>query len=164
VHPNAKKLAFQSRWRGILGATLESELGQGARIGLDLPTVVTPPAAKAAEWTTALAGALGISESDFVRVVEYDFGEPSAIAEVKESVDIKALKPDFTKISEVVPLVVVTNVNTAKSAPENLDVDSRVFAPGFGIDEDPVVSLVSGGSRLESRVASLMPSHLHQTL
>lgn len=50
-------------------------------------------------------------------------------------------------------MTIVTQTVPATSSPGKLSIRSRVFAPGFGVDEDPVVSL-SPLSRLHMTLAN----------
>ncbi|TXT08663.1 hypothetical protein VHUM_02791 [Vanrija humicola] len=95
VHPEAKKLHFDTRWRGTLAATLESETGQGALVGLDFPVTDTPAVAELVSTVGAkVAAAAGLPADDVVGVGKFDFGVDAYVVEVKEGVAVKDLKVD----------------------------------------------------------------------
>lgn len=56
------------------------------------------------------------------------------IVEVEDESIVRGLKPDFNKLVEGRSLIIVTT----KSDSRDFDFISRVFAPAFGINEDPV--------------------------
>jgi predicted PhzF superfamily epimerase YddE/YHI9 len=97
VHPEAKELHFQTRWRGELVAYRESEVGQGLRVGLSLPiSEITEE--KTAEVISAVLAAGGLAESDLVRVATFDFGGPSPIVQLRADIDLANLKFDEAKL------------------------------------------------------------------
>lgn len=142
VHPKAKALHFETRWRGALGATLESERGQGARVGLTLPISDAEVTPESTALAARIAGALSLAESSIVKIASFAFGGPSAVVQIKDDVDLAALKPaEIAKLMPDVSVAAVTQLIESKSTPETLAITARVFGPGVGIDEDPVVRL-----------------------
>jgi PhzF family phenazine biosynthesis protein len=99
-------------------------------IELDLPSSEAIPR----EVPDGLLAALGIAEQPRFYGVKTDF--PVAILEVVDETTVRNLKPDFGALKrDDFPEVIVTA--KAKSGSE-YDFVSRFFAPGIGIDEDPV--------------------------
>lgn len=89
IHPAAKSLRFETRWRGELRATIEGEKGQGARVGLDLPTSPLTPAPEG--WKAVVGAAAGLKEEDILQLVEFEFGRPSALVQIRPEVELKSL-------------------------------------------------------------------------
>ncbi len=116
-------LVFQTR-SGALGAEEE-----GGLIHLDFPAT---PAARA-EPPPALLSALGIHEGGAVEVRR---GRFDYMVVLDEASDVRALAPDFRALRDLdVRGVIVTAMGDEG---EGVDFVSRFFAPGAGIDEDPV--------------------------
>lgn len=110
---------FVSR-SGLLGATRRGEV-----IELDFPARAVSPI----KTTGALEAALGVEAS----VVASD-GQ-SAFLEVADEDTVRGLSPDFRRMNA---LGVRSAIVTARADAADLDFVSRFFAPGVGIDEDPV--------------------------
>jgi PhzF family phenazine biosynthesis protein len=105
---------------GLLTATRRGDL-----IVLDFPaqpvTEVSPP--------PGLLDALGVTGL-FVGKSTYDF-----LVEVASETVVRAVTPDQGKLRS---LAVRGIIVTARSSSSEFDIVSRFFAPGAGIDEDPV--------------------------
>lgn len=115
----AAPLRFFTR-SGVLKARRE-----GPSIVLDFPA--TPPREEGTP-PPGLAEALGL-EPRFVGVTPFDF-----LVEASSEEEVRSLHPDFSRLRALgVRGVIVT---AAAKAP--YDFVSRFFAPGVGIDEDPV--------------------------
>jgi PhzF family phenazine biosynthesis protein len=113
------EIRFATR-SGILRA-----LRQGDAIVLDFPL-------QPAEETAPPAGlleALGISAC-YVGKGRYDY-----LVEVQSEADLRRMTPDFKRL---VALAVRGVIVTSRSDDPRFDFVSRFFAPGAGIDEDPV--------------------------
>lgn len=113
------RLKFHTR-SGELGA-----VRRGAWIELDFP-------AKFAEASAPPAGlldALGVRATHVSRSV-FDW-----MVEVESAEIVRAAKPDFTALKRVEARGIIL---TAPSDTREFDFISRFFAPGSGIDEDPV--------------------------
>lgn len=97
----------------------------GDWIELDFPA--TAPEEVAAP--EGLAEALGAALSWTGRSKLYHF------VEVSDELTILELVPDFAALSDLIPIGVIV---TSRAAAGDFDFVSRFFAPGVGIDEDPV--------------------------
>jgi PhzF family phenazine biosynthesis protein len=101
----------------------------GARIAMDFPAarptpVATPP---------GLLEALGLSEA--VAVLD---NEQWFIVEVADPDVVEGLAPDLRRLETIVDGASVT----ARSDRDGVDIVSRVFGPGVGVDEDAVTGSV----------------------
>ncbi|MBZ5576018.1 MAG: PhzF family phenazine biosynthesis protein [Acidobacteriia bacterium] len=113
----------QARFQTRSGLLLADQRGDW--IELDFPATVAAPA----EAPPHLLEALGTS-AKFVGKSRFDY-----LVEVESEERVRALAPDFTALRTVGVRGVIV---TARSAPAEFDFVSRFFAPGSGIDEDPV--------------------------
>jgi PhzF family phenazine biosynthesis protein len=105
---------------GLLTATK-----QGAWIELDFPA--SPP--RPIDAPAGLLDALGL-RATYVGETRFDY-----LVEVESEDDVRAAAPDFNALRG---LGVRGVMITARSATRGFDFVSRFFAPGVGIDEDPV--------------------------
>lgn len=105
---------------GVLTAARDGDL-----IELNFPA--TPPAAS--EAPPGLAGALGV-DPRFVGKSRFDY-----LVEVDDEETVRRVSPDFGRLRT---LPVRGVMITARASTPGLDFVSRFFAPGSGIDEDPV--------------------------
>jgi PhzF family phenazine biosynthesis protein len=117
LEPERRRVAFETRKAGTLVVTR-----QGDELAMDFPS--WPP--KACEAPAGLAVALGGSPSEML--VSGDW-----LAVYERAADIAALKPDFAGLRRLDRAVIVTAPGS-----DGVDFVSRFFAPGAGIDEDPV--------------------------
>lgn len=118
--PEGKQARFHTR-SGLLTADR-----RGAWIELDFPAKVAVPT----EAPPRLLPALGIASAKFVGRNAFDY-----LVEVDSEETLRALSPDHSTLrQEPVRGVIVT----ARGANGQFDFVSRFFAPGSGIDEDPV--------------------------
>jgi len=99
---------------------------RGDWIELDFPVKIAVPADPPAE----LLAALGISSPVAVARNAFDY-----LVEISSEDELRALKPDHTTLRKIPVRGVIV---TAPSASPKFDFVSRFFAPGSGIDEDPV--------------------------
>jgi PhzF family phenazine biosynthesis protein len=99
---------------------------RGDWIELDFPvkiaTVAEPPA--------ELLPALGVSSTVAVAKNAFDY-----VVEIDSEEELRALSPDHSKLRKIPVRGIIV---TARSATNGFDFVSRFFAPGSGIDEDPV--------------------------
>jgi PhzF family phenazine biosynthesis protein len=114
----ARTLRFETR-SGILGAK-----AVGDWIELDFPAD-SPRSGASLE---GLERALGTGALWSGRGRDYH------LVEVASEENLRGLRPDFRALEKVTPAVCVT----APADLDEYDFVSRFFAPGFGIDEDPV--------------------------
>lgn len=95
-------------------------------IELDFPATLARPA----DAPEGLLGALGIAAPVYVGRNQFDF-----IVEVASEDEVRALVPDHGQLRRVPVRGIIV---TSRSASPGYDFVSRFFAPGSGIDEDPV--------------------------
>ena len=99
---------------------------RGDWIELDFPvkiaTVTEPPA--------ELLPALGVSSPVAVAKNAFDY-----MVEIESEEELRTLRPDHSTLRKIPVRGVIV---TARSATNGFDFISRFFAPGSGIDEDPV--------------------------
>ena len=98
---------------------------RGERIELDFPARPAEPA----DPPSGLLEALG------VRAVAVGRSRDDWLVELPSEADVRACAPDFTRLKGVGARGVIV---TSRSADAEFDCVSRFFAPGSGIDEDPV--------------------------
>ncbi|PYE52910.1 PhzF family phenazine biosynthesis protein [Deinococcus yavapaiensis] len=98
----------------------------GEEIELDFPAEVAEPC----EAPSGLLEALGVRSVRFVGWTGVRF-----FVEVNEASKVRALQPDFAALRATVPGRAIV---TARSDDARFDMVSRYFAPGIGVDEDPV--------------------------
>jgi PhzF family phenazine biosynthesis protein len=103
-----------------------STVQRAGRIEMDFPatpaTRVEPPA--------GLLAALGIGSARWVGRTQFDY-----LVELDAESDVRALAPDARALRALAVRGVMV---TARAARETWDFVSRFFAPGAGVDEDPV--------------------------
>ncbi|HEY7309935.1 MAG TPA: PhzF family phenazine biosynthesis protein [Gemmataceae bacterium] len=113
------EIRFSTR-SGILKA-----LRHGEDIELDFPSKPE----EAAEAPPGLVEALGVS-AKYVGKNHFDY-----LVEVESEAALRGIAPDFKRLARVPVRGIIV---TSKSADPRFDFVSRFFAPGAGIDEDPV--------------------------
>jgi PhzF family phenazine biosynthesis protein len=99
---------------------------RGAWIELDFPAKI----ATAAEPPAELLPSLGLTSARFTGKNAFDY-----FVEVESDTELRALKPDHSRLGKLPVRGVIV---TARSSSPEYDFLSRFFAPGSGIDEDPV--------------------------
>ena len=117
--PRSAQARFHTR-SGLLMADCRGEW-----IELDFPATVTD----AAEPPAHLLDALGTA-AKFVGRNKFDY-----LVELDAEQTVRAMQPDFAALRKLPVRGVIV---TARSAAPEFDFISRFFAPGSGIDEDPV--------------------------
>jgi len=118
--PAGQQARFHTR-SGLLTADRRGEW-----IELDFPAKV----ATAAEPPPELLTALGVTQARFVGKNVFDY-----LVELETETALRALAPDHSTLRK---LPVRGIIVTARSSTPEFDFISRFFAPGSGIDEDPV--------------------------
>ncbi|MHA6532963.1 PhzF family phenazine biosynthesis protein [Paenibacillus sp. BAC0078] len=108
---------------GLLRATQSDQL-----ISLYFPPYELVPSGPIA----GLAQALGINEDDVLETLAY---ADNVLVRLKDDSLVRRLSPDFALLGKLPPRAVAV---TAESEPEDVDFVSRFFAPGVGVNEDPV--------------------------
>ncbi|MFP4431435.1 MAG: PhzF family phenazine biosynthesis protein [Spirochaetota bacterium] len=121
---------FHTRFSGTLTATTDAE-----GISLDFPALLTEPPEEHAD-AGALACISAVLGSEAVEIVVHrGSGERFYLARLSDPDAVRSLKVDTRALlAEGVGQLIVTAV----ADPGPYDFISRFFAPGFGIDEDPV--------------------------
>jgi PhzF family phenazine biosynthesis protein len=118
------KPSQQARFHTRSGLLLADRRGDW--IELDFPaktvTAATPP--------PELLPALGVPQAAFVGKNAFDY-----LVEVDSEATLRALSPDHTTLRKIPVRGVIA---TARASGGEYDFVSRFFAPGSGIDEDPV--------------------------
>ena len=118
--PEGKQARFHTR-SGLLTADRRGEW-----IELDFPAKV----ATAVEPPDGLLRALGVERAHFVGKNAFDY-----FVELDSEQRVRGLSPDHSTLRK---LPVRGIIVTARSSSPEFDFVSRFFAPGSGIDEDPV--------------------------
>lgn len=98
---------------------------QGAWIELNFPAEPAAPSSAPAD----LAGALGV-EIPYVGKNRFDY-----LVAVDSEETVRTIRPDFGRLKQMSLRGVIV---TSRSSSQSYDFVSRFFAPGAGIDEDPV--------------------------
>lgn len=98
---------------------------RGDWIELDFPAKI----AQTAEAPPELLPSLGVAKARFVGRNAFDY-----LVEIESEAELRALSPDHTALRKVPVRGVIA---TARGSGE-FDFVSRFFAPGSGVDEDPV--------------------------
>jgi len=117
--PADKQARFQTR-SGLLLADRRGEW-----IELDFPAKV----AAAVEAPAGLLAALGVKATSVAKN-QFDY-----LVELASEEEVRAAAPDFTALKKVGARGIIV---TARASTAGFDFVSRFFAPGSGIDEDPV--------------------------
>ncbi|WWC99473.1 hypothetical protein V866_006376 [Kwoniella sp. B9012] len=142
LHPNLSKIKFQTKYSGILTAVkVNEEEIQITLPGLSSKTLSTfgtsPTNPQEAE---SLESAFGLNKGGILGYEEIDFsGNRCLIVQLSEEVNVQSVKVDIKALVEVTGCAVITQVDTSESLKtDQLHINSRVFGPALGIDEDPV--------------------------
>jgi PhzF family phenazine biosynthesis protein len=117
--PRSQEARFNTR-SGLLTAR-----PSGARIELNFPATPDQPATPPTELPSALGVKplyVGMSRSDYV-------------IEVDSEAEVRGLSPDFTFLKTLPVRGVIV---TSRASTPGYDFVSRFFAPGAGVNEDPV--------------------------
>jgi PhzF family phenazine biosynthesis protein len=118
--PEGRQARFQTR-SGLLTADRRGEW-----IELNFPAKIAEPAEAPAE----LLPGLGIEKARFVGRNAFDY-----LVEVESDEMVRGISPDHSALRKLPVRGVIV---TARSAAPEFDFVSRFFAPGSGVDEDPV--------------------------
>ncbi len=115
-----EEIRFRTRKAGLLTVRRD-----GDALALDLPRTLVR-----AHDDPALLELLGTPGGQLF--LSYEGAESTAIVHLDSEADVRACRPDMSRLREVDLMVIVT-------APgDEHDVVSRVFVPAWGVDEDPV--------------------------
>ncbi len=113
----------QARFHTLSGLLTADQ--QGEWIEMDFPVKPEEPAAAPPRMSEALG-----AEPKYVGRNKFDY-----IAELESEAVLRSLKPNFSLLSELPVRGVIV---TARSETASFDFVSRFFAPGSGVNEDPV--------------------------
>jgi PhzF family phenazine biosynthesis protein len=114
----------QARFHTRSGVLLADQRGEW--IELNFPAKIVTPAPAPAE----LLPALGVAQAAFVGKNAFDY-----LVEVDSEETLRGLSPDHSTLRKIPVRGVIV---TARASGGEFDFVSRFFAPGSGIDEDPV--------------------------
>ena len=126
LEPELEGVEFHTLQRGILRVRRgEGELGEPGDLIMDFPaesptSLAEPPA--------GLVEALGAEPRELLQASYH-------LALFEREAEVRALQPDFAALAQIAPGELIA---TAPADDPELDFVSRFFAPGVGIDEDPV--------------------------
>ncbi|MFD1775206.1 PhzF family phenazine biosynthesis protein [Paenibacillus rhizophilus] len=120
--PREKRAEFHT-----LSGLLTAERSEGG-ITLCFPAYDLIPA----EPMPGLAAALGAETEDIKEVFFY---ADNALVRLRDESMLRSLSPDFSALKSLLPRAVAV---TAEGGGEGIDFVSRFFAPGIGVNEDPV--------------------------
>ncbi|WWD09196.1 hypothetical protein V865_007318 [Kwoniella europaea PYCC6329] len=142
LYPNLSKIKFQTKYSGILTAIKVSE----EEVEITLPGLPSKALSKFgtsrtnSEEVGLLESAFGLSKGGILGYEEIDFsGNRCLIVQLNEDVNVQSVKVDIKALVEVTGCAVITQVDTSESLKTGqLHINSRVFGPALGIDEDPV--------------------------
>jgi PhzF family phenazine biosynthesis protein len=118
--PEGKQARFHTR-SGLLTADRKGEW-----IELNFPAKIAEPE----DPPPQLLPSLGIGKANFVGRNAFDY-----LVEVDSEEMVRALKPNYSALGGLTVRGVIV---TARSSMPDFDFVSRFFAPGAGVDEDPV--------------------------
>lgn len=155
IQPDRERFVFRTRQAGALTVTRD-----GPRFVLDFPAWTPAPVAGTPAWLAALNGPV---PHEILATRDY-------LVVYATAAEVLALKPDYRALGATDRMIIVTAPGT-----DGIDYVLRFFAPGFGIDEDPVTgsaqcSLIPywakrlGRDRLEARQLSARGGALTGTL
>ncbi len=117
IEPDRRRVAFETRRAGTLIV-----MRHGDELALDFPAWSPEPA----EAPSGLVTALGRNPRELLASRDW-------LAVYERETEIAAIKPDFAGLRRLDRAVIVTAPGS-----DGVDFVSRFFAPGAGIDEDPV--------------------------
>jgi PhzF family phenazine biosynthesis protein len=117
IEPERRRVAFETLKAGTLIVTRE-----GDELAMNFPA--WPP--KPAEAPSGLAAALGKNPKEVLASRDW-------LAVYESEADIAAIRPDFAALCGFDRAVIITAPGSG-----GVDFVSRFFAPGLGINEDPV--------------------------
>jgi PhzF family phenazine biosynthesis protein len=118
--------------RGLTSARFHTKSGEltaerrGDLIELDFPATLEQPS----DAPEGLLESLGVDAPVYVGKNKFDY-----LVEVESEAIVRALDPDHARLRRIPVRGVIV---TSRSSSSAIDFVSRFFAPGSGIDEDPV--------------------------
>ncbi|GAA5865102.1 hypothetical protein JCM3774_002131 [Rhodotorula dairenensis] len=137
-HPAATSITFKTRHSGILVARRDGT-GPDEAIALDFPAASLVTLEQGHRRRPKILDGLaksvqGFEECQVVRIAWWD-GHKAPIVELKAGTDLEQLQVTPAPLADIGDLIMLTCPAPADSG---FDIYSRVFAPAFGVPEDPV--------------------------
>ncbi|WVF70730.1 hypothetical protein IAT40_005523 [Kwoniella sp. CBS 6097] len=175
LYPSLQRIRFETRYSGTLTSTRVPD-GKGIEIVLpsfssDVLSTLGKGHTETRTRANEVAAALGVDVALVRDVSEIKFsGMPSIIVLLDSSIDLKGLKVDVKALGQVSGGWFVTQIASesdghandhAKGETDKLHINSRVFGPGLGIDEDPVTGSAHAyftGYYLNSPASKFLPA------
>lgn len=117
-------LEFETR-SGVLTAQQRNGLQTGEQIALDFPASELQPVTVQPHWQDAVQG----------KAINAVRGRQDLLLELQTEQQVRDFVPDFAAIKQLPARGLII---TARSQTGDADFVSRFFAPGVGVDEDPV--------------------------
>ena len=105
---------------------------EGTWICLDFPAIPARPAAIPEGLPKALGAQVCAAHRGW---------ESGYLVELEDEEAIRGLRPDFGRLQAFGPIIATARATSAAAAGSGFDFVSRVFAPGLGINEDPVTGV-----------------------
>ncbi|HUF84949.1 MAG TPA: PhzF family phenazine biosynthesis protein, partial [Acidimicrobiia bacterium] len=115
---SAEPARFHTRFRGLLTA-------QRTRDGIEMDFPADPP--DPATLPDGLADAMGAAPKETMQA------RAGYLIEVADEREVRGVQPDFALLTQFESVIL-----TSTASGNGYDFVSRYFAPGYGIDEDPV--------------------------
>ncbi|WRT63952.1 uncharacterized protein IL334_000879 [Kwoniella shivajii] len=166
-YPNLERIEFETKWSGTLTA---SKVGE-KQVEISLPGLSKETLSKCGirgneDEIKLLSKSLGVESGGILGVSDCLFSSRrSLIIQLDESVDVEGLKVNHKGLAAVADSMVVTQVDSSRSTSKELHINSRVFGPGLGIDEDPVTGsshAYLAGYYLASPAYKYLPKELRE--
>ncbi|KAK4687491.1 trans-2,3-dihydro-3-hydroxyanthranilate isomerase, partial [Tremellales sp. Uapishka_1] len=165
LYPHLETLRFQTRFKDELTASRRL-----TGIEIVLPTLSPErllqiiDSTETEVYTASIASiceSLGVQPRDVVNITEIEFAGRSLVVELTPEVDVQKLKLDYPVLLKVCGAGAIVTQIQKESGGNILKINSRVFAPGIEIDEDPVTGSAHAylaGYYLLSSVSARLPT------
>ncbi|TXT08950.1 hypothetical protein VHUM_02424 [Vanrija humicola] len=133
LHPDAVAVEFETKTRGVVRADKfpNGEIG----IELELQAAGVPAPEEKKRLAHILASAAGLNDDDVLEVTTWQDGG-AATAEIRPDIDLANTKVDIEALRAIPHHSILTQL--LGTGDDGVRVNSRVFIPNWGVDEDPV--------------------------
>ncbi|WVR05726.1 hypothetical protein IAU60_002750 [Kwoniella sp. DSM 27419] len=169
LHPSLETISFENRFAGTLTARKVPE----GKVEIVLPSlssdVITGLGKEGRDTAQdeAIALALKVDAGDILDVSDFGFsGAASKFVLLKSEVPLEQLKVDIKALATMAGSWIVTQISDKSSTDASqLDINSRFFGPGLGVDEDPVTGSAHAyltGYYLASPAQRFLPEHMRK--